>query len=170
MFAPKIFFFCFVFPLFFGFVSCQEKKKAVATNNEFRKFIAKLDTLHLPYTLLSESKNHAQFTAFINAKTEIDSAFAHRLMLDSHSQETLIGDTTHEDRSRQHHYYYHIIGFLPHKNKYVLLYGRNTKEEHDDIHVFVAIYNKEGEKHGEIIFCRQNLGEFLLSKVIPHCY
>ncbi len=132
--------------------ACKEKKQVEVANPVFRKFISQIDTLHLPYTLNSEAKNHAQFTAFINSKTEVDSAFAHTLMLDSHSQETLIGDTTHEDRSRQHHYYYHIIGFLPHKNKYILLYGRNTKEEHDDIHVFMAVYSQDGTKNGEIIF------------------
>jgi hypothetical protein len=152
MWAKKSILFGIFFLLGFAFVACKEKKQAEVVNTKFRKFITKLDTLHLPYTLLSEAKNHAQFTAFINSKVEIDSAFAHELMLDSHSQETLVGDTTHEDQSRQHHYYYHIIGFLPYKNKYILLYGRNTKEAHDDIHVFMATYSVDGSKNSEIIF------------------
>ena len=140
--------------LVLGLASCQTPASQPNESDKFKlysQFNQHFNHLQLPYKLTTNSKNYSVFTAMLTENQHIDSTFRHIFVLDS-LQHEYYSDSIAHGKQENCCKFYHIGKIFETTQYAAVLYARNNLPPQDEIYIFLATMDKQGNKIDEILF------------------
>lgn len=129
--------------------ACTDKNKIQQEEHhkEVVRFFKSFSPLEKPFDLVTDVGSLSIFNALMSEHFSIDSTLSSKFAFNADQHE----DSLQKAASTEHFNYYNMGKVGETEKYYAVLYGRNSSVQ-DDAYVFLATFDKEGNKIDEVIF------------------